>query len=56
MICKDTINLRYLTSLPMMAIEGTVTNHGTGPKTTASIGLVHNNINVAATISCIPMI
>jgi hypothetical protein len=35
----------------MMAIEGTVTNHGTGPKTTATIGLVHNNINVAATIS-----
>lgn len=39
----------------MMAIEGTVTNHGTGPKRIASIGLVHNKINVAATISCIHM-
>ena len=39
-----------------MAIEGTVTNHGIGPKTTtASIGFVHSKIKVAATISCKPI-
>lgn len=55
MISKKTVKFLYLTSLPIMAIEGTVTNHGTGPNTMASIGLVHSKINVAATMSCIPM-
>lgn len=35
----------------MIAIEGTVNNHGTGPNSATSIGFVHSKINVAATIS-----
>lgn len=47
-----TINLSTdLTSLPMIAIDGTVSNHGTGPNTATSIGFVQSKINVAATIS-----
>lgn len=42
-----------ITSLPMIAIEGTVNSHGTCPNTAISKGLVHNNTNVAATISYI---
>lgn len=49
---ENTINLSTdLTSLPMIAIDGTVSNHGTGPNTATSIGFVQSKINVAATIS-----
>lgn len=41
-----------ITSLPIMAIEGTVRSHGTSPNAATSKGLVHNNTSVAATISC----
>lgn len=46
-------NSKYITSLPIMAIEGTASSHGTCPNMETSTGLLHNKTNVAATISCI---
>lgn len=44
-----------LTSLPMIAIVGAVKSHCTSPNTETTKGLVHNNTNVAATISCVAL-
>jgi len=43
---------RVTTSLPMIAMEGTVRSHGPSFSSDVSKGLVHNKTNVAATISC----
>lgn len=49
---KETLVYKVvITSLPMMVIEGAVKSHGTSPNIAHSKGLVHNNTNVAATIS-----
>ena len=53
-LCKrilKRIQSNFLTSLPMIAIDGTVSNHGSGPNTATSIGFVHSKMSVAATIS-----
>jgi hypothetical protein len=39
------------TSLPMIAMEGTVRSHGPSLSSDDSKGLVHSKTNVAATIS-----
>jgi hypothetical protein len=43
---------RVTTSLPMIAMEGTVRSHGPSLSSDVSKGLVHSKTNVAATISC----
>lgn len=44
--------MNAITSLPIMMMEGIIKSHGACANAATLTGLVHNKINVAATISC----